>query len=107
MIPLCTLKPASKDNYIRTDEVVRQIIRYRFLDPKVSAEVIAQRLIQSGHNISVRSVKHDTIIVTYYNAPNPGLMKKHYANLPAKLIAEGVKPTIPWLRDFKLDFRFK
>ena len=27
--------------------------------------------------------------------------------LPDKLTAEGIQPTIPWLYDFKLDFRFK
>jgi len=52
-------------------------------------------------------VKHDTVIVTYYNAPNPELMKSHYENLPDKLTSEGIRPTIPWLYDFKLDFRFK
>lgn len=52
-------------------------------------------------------VKHDTIVVTYYNVPNPELMKKQYEDLPDKLTAEGILPTIPWLYDFKLDFRFK
>lgn len=52
-------------------------------------------------------VKHDTITVTYYNAPNPELMKSNYENLPDKLISEGIRPTIPWLYDFKLDFQFK
>jgi len=52
-------------------------------------------------------VKHDTIVVTYYNVPNPELMKEHYEDLPDKLTAEGILPTIPWLYDFKLDFRFK
>jgi hypothetical protein len=52
-------------------------------------------------------VQHDTIVVTYYNAPNPDLMKEHYENLPQKLAKEGIKPTIPWLYGFKLDFRFK
>ena len=52
-------------------------------------------------------VKHDTIVVTYYNAPNSELMKTHYENLPDKLNAEGIRPNIPWLYDFKLDFRFK
>jgi hypothetical protein len=52
-------------------------------------------------------VRHDTIVVTYYNAPNPDLMKMHYENMPQKLTSEGIKPTIPWLYDFKLDFRFK
>jgi len=52
-------------------------------------------------------VQRDTIVVTYYNAPNSDLMKKHYENMPERLSSEGVKPTIPWLYDFKLDFRFK
>ncbi|MDO9124650.1 MAG: transposase [Deltaproteobacteria bacterium] len=52
-------------------------------------------------------VQRDTIVVTYYNAPNSDLMKKHYENMPERLSSEGVKPAIPWLYDFKLDFRFK
>lgn len=52
-------------------------------------------------------VWNDTIVVTYYNAPNPGRLKKHYENLPQKLSQEGVNPKIPWLYDFKLNFRFK
>lgn len=38
-------------------EVVRQVIRHRFLDPDASAEVIAQKLSQVGSKISVRSVE--------------------------------------------------
>jgi len=52
-------------------------------------------------------VKNDTIIVTFYNAPNCRLLRAHYENLPSKLHAEGVSPYIPWLYNFKLDFRFK
>jgi hypothetical protein len=52
-------------------------------------------------------VRHDTIVVTYYNAPNPDIMKKHYEHMPQKLDSEGVRSTIPWLYGFKLDFRFK
>jgi hypothetical protein len=52
-------------------------------------------------------VKGDTIIVTYYNAPNADLMKSNYENLPDRLKAEGIQPTVPWLYDYKLDFRFK
>jgi hypothetical protein len=52
-------------------------------------------------------VQRDTIMVTYYNAPNADLMKRHYENLPETLSLEGISPTIPWLYDFKLDFRFK
>ena len=36
-------------------EVVRQVIRHRFLDPQISPEVvIAQKLVQSGFAISTR-----------------------------------------------------
>jgi hypothetical protein len=52
-------------------------------------------------------VKNDTIRVTYYNAPNIDLLKKHYENLPQILANEGVSANIPWLYDFKLDFCFK
>lgn len=51
--------------------------------------------------------KDDTIIVTYYNAPNVELMRSTYEGLPEKLLEEGIQPTIPWLYDYKLDFRFK
>ena len=46
-----------KSNYRRTEEVVRQIIRHRFLDPDTSPEVIAQKLGQTDHPISIRSVE--------------------------------------------------
>jgi transposase len=46
-----------KTNYRRTEEMVRQIIRHRFLDPEASAEVIAQKLQQTHHLISIRSVE--------------------------------------------------
>lgn len=41
----------------RTDEVVRQIIRYRFLDPDITVDVIAQKLRQNGLPISARTVR--------------------------------------------------
>jgi transposase len=49
-------KPGPKHNYVRTDEVVRQIIRQRFLDPDATVDVIAQKLRQAGFAISTRSV---------------------------------------------------
>jgi transposase len=61
-------KPGPKGNYRRTDEVVRQIIRYRFLDPEISPEVIAQKLVQCGYQIGIRSVER--VICEY------GLQKK-------------------------------
>ena len=50
-------KTGPKSNYRRTDLVVRQIIRFRFLDPEISPEVIAQKLRQDGYPISTTSVK--------------------------------------------------
>jgi len=41
----------------RTDEVVRQVIRHRYLDPDASVDVIAQKLRQCGFTISARSVR--------------------------------------------------
>ena len=52
-------------------------------------------------------VSGDTVLVTLYNAPNPSLLRKHYENLPHILERENVNPRIPWLYDFKLDFRFR
>ncbi|MGK5093620.1 transposase [Deltaproteobacteria bacterium TL4] len=52
-------------------------------------------------------VRDDTILVTFYNVPEMLNLKCHYEDLPKKLEAEGVNPKIPWLFDFKLDFRFK
>ncbi len=49
-------KPGPKRNYVRTDEVVRQVIRHRFLDPDATVDVIAQKLRQAGFPVSVRSV---------------------------------------------------
>jgi hypothetical protein len=47
---------------------VRQIIRYRFLDPQMSLEVIAQKLNQNGCPIAIRSVER---VISEY-----GLQKK-------------------------------
>ena len=55
-------------NYVRTDEVVRQVIRHRFLDPDATVDIIAQKLRQAGFPVSTRSV--DRIIEEY------GLQKK-------------------------------
>ena len=57
-----------KSNYRRTEEVVRQVIRHRFLDPEASPEVIAQKLQQTHHPLSIRSVHR--VIADY------GLQKK-------------------------------
>lgn len=61
-------KTGPKSSYRRTQEVVRQIIRHLFLDREASAEVVAQKLRQLGHPISIRSIRR---VVAQY-----GLQKK-------------------------------
>jgi hypothetical protein len=57
-----------KSDYRRTAEIVRLVIRHRFLDPEASADVLTQKLRQLDHPISQRSVER--IIADY------GLQKK-------------------------------
>jgi hypothetical protein len=52
-------------------------------------------------------VKEDTIIVTCYNAPKDLKLQDNYQNLPRKLLSQGIDPRVPWLYNFKVDFRFK
>jgi hypothetical protein len=52
-------------------------------------------------------VADDTLLVTFYNAPQPDLLRPHYEHLPEILQAEHVDPRIPWLYGLKLDFRFR
>lgn len=52
-------------------------------------------------------VENQTIVVTLYNPPNASLLQHHYERLPEKLVREGVNPEIPWLYNFKIDFRFR
>ena len=65
---LVSQRRGPKRNYRRTDEVVRQVIRHRFLDPQASCDVIAQKLRQTEFPISTRSVER---VMTEY-----GLQKK-------------------------------
>ena len=67
-IGLRSRKRGPKTNYRRTAEIVRQVVRHRFLDGDASPEVIAQKLRQTGWVISTRSVER---IVAEY-----GLQKK-------------------------------
>lgn len=82
-------------------------LRQRLLPPLSSwnAQHLATAIFQ-GLDGDVRVVD-DTIVVTYYNPPDPDRLRQHYENLPQKLQAENVSPRIPWLYDFKLDFRFR
>jgi hypothetical protein len=61
-------KRGPKTHYRRTPEVERQVIRHRFLDAEASPQVIAQKLVQTGLKISIRSVER--VLADY------GLQKK-------------------------------
>jgi hypothetical protein len=52
-------------------------------------------------------VTTDTIVVTYYNAPNADALRSLYEGLPGKLRRQGVNPEIPWLYGYNLDFCFR
>jgi hypothetical protein len=69
-------KRGPKTNYRRTPEIVRQVIRHRFLDPDASSQVIAQKLNQGGWTISIRSVER--VLAEY------GLQKKTPQVLPPR-----------------------
>ena len=65
---LASQKRGPKRHYRRTQEGTRQVLRHRFLDPAATAEVIAQKIRQTGLQISTRSVAR--VIETF------GLQKK-------------------------------
>jgi transposase len=73
---LAPQKTGPKSNYRRTDQAVRQVLRYRFLDPNASPEVITQKLGQTHFRISLRSVHR--IIADY------GVQKKTLRPQPQK-----------------------
>lgn len=82
-------------------------LRRRLGEPyqRWEADQFAKKLL-GGLDGDVR-VEQDTIVVTFYNAPAVEQLRSHYTGLPDKLSNEGVDPHIPWLFNFKLDFRFK
>jgi transposase len=67
-LALQSQKTGPKTNYVRTEELERQVIRHRFLDPDASVDIIAQKLRQAGFAVSTRSVER---VVEKY-----GLQKK-------------------------------
>lgn len=71
-------KKGPSKNYKRTESIVNQIIRMRFLDPDASVPVITQKLKQMGFEISQRSVERT---ITEY-----GIQKKTPFVKPAKEI---------------------
>jgi hypothetical protein len=100
-------------------------IRYGHMTMALLAQAVLRRLrLSLGEAVASWDAKHlardvlqglegdvrvagDTIVVTYYNAPNAEALKHQYEGLPGKLRAQGINPEIPWLYDYKLDFRFR
>lgn len=78
-------KTGPKSNYRRTDPVVRQIIRYLFLDRQASPDVVSQKLRQLGCPISIRSVQR--VIADY------GLQKKTLRSQPPADNPSGLHPS--------------
>ena len=39
--------------------------------------------------------------------PNAAQLRDHYEHLPARLAQQNINPEIPWLYNYKLDFRFR
>ncbi|HEY5536774.1 MAG TPA: helix-turn-helix domain containing protein [Ignavibacteria bacterium] len=68
---LMTQKTGPKKNRIRTENTENLIVRYKFLDPSMSAAVIAQKLKQQGISISQRSVMR--------TITEKGLSKKNFS----------------------------
>jgi transposase len=67
---LIDLKRGPKQKRVLMENVVKQIIRMKFLDPSSNVGVIAQKLNQNGIKISIRSVER---IIQQY-----GLTKKNF-----------------------------
>jgi transposase len=65
---LLSHQPGPKPGSRYAHETLRQLLRVRFLDPDASADVLAQKLQQTGQPISVRGVER---LIQHY-----GLQKK-------------------------------
>ena len=84
---LMSKKKGPKTNYVRTENVVSQVIRHRFLDPDANAAVIAQKMKQTGIKVSQRSVER--IIAEH------GLQKKSSTISVPKTHRKRLKSSIP------------
>lgn len=52
-------------------------------------------------------VSGNTIFITIYNLPESLNIRQYYENLPDILQNQNIDPRIPWLFNFKLNFKFK
>jgi hypothetical protein len=100
-------------------------IRYGHMTMALLAQAVLRRLrLSLGETVANWDAKHlakdvlqglegdvrisdDTIVITYYNAPNVECLRERYEGLPQKLQQEGLSPQVPWLYGYKVDFRFR
>jgi hypothetical protein len=82
-------------------------LRKRLMPPEANwdAKHLATAYL-SGLEGDVR-VCDNTIVVTYYNAPESEKLREHYEGMPAKLRDEKIDPRVPWLYNFEVDYRFR
>ena len=52
-------------------------------------------------------VQDNTIIVTYYNAPDADKLRGALRELAGQAPGREIDPRVPWLYGFELDFRFR
>jgi transposase len=81
-----------KTHYKRTDEIKKQIIRLRFLDPEANCEVIAQKMKQMGYDVSQRSVERT---VGEYGLQKKGYIKQIRKKTAMKLKLKKQNATTP------------
>ncbi len=100
--PICfTTATASRTVAQATPQLLD--IASSILDPQPGQTLV----MADAEHFNAELADDDTIIVTYYNAPNESRLREHYENLPDKLSQENIDPHLPWLYNYKLDFRFR
>ncbi len=93
--------------FVAADQSVHDLLEAHTVQPAEALQLARfASAIFRGIDGDIR-IRDNTVLVTLYNAPHPDLLKPHYENLPQILEREHVDPRIPWLYNFKLDFRFR
>jgi transposase len=87
-IALADKKRGSEKKPVRTEVVVNQIIRLRFLDPLASCDVLAQKLKQMGYPVSKRSVERT---ITEYGLKKNSLFQPGKAEAKARKKSQNIK----------------
>jgi len=82
-------------------------IRYDHLAPKLLAQAAVDQF-RRRLPADCRHANAGTVSKQFFNGLDDDRQwRQHYEQLPARLEAEKISPTIPWLYDFELNFRFR